>query len=70
MPSSVPSVPTVGEIARRCKAPIHRVEYVIRSRDIRPIGRAGNARVFAEPDVARIESEIRRIDEEKGGSYV
>jgi hypothetical protein len=53
--------PTVGEIARRVGAPVHKVEYVIRTRGIRPCGRAGNARVFSEVDVARISSELRRI---------
>ena len=67
---SVPSVPPVGEIARRYTVPLHCVEYAIRTRGIQPIGRAGNPRVFAEPAIVRIASELRRIDEEKGGSNV
>ena len=63
---SIPAVPTVGEIARRVGKPLHRVEYVIRARQIRPIGRAGNARVFAEVDVARIGGELDRIDRDRG----
>jgi DNA-binding transcriptional MerR regulator len=63
------SIPTVGEIARRHNVPIHRVEYVIRSRGIQPVGRAGNARVFAERDVARIGSELCRIAQERGGCH-
>jgi hypothetical protein len=66
MASSVPVVPTVGEIARRVGVPIHRVEYVIRTRNIHPTGWAGNARVFTDAEVAYIASELRRIDEEKG----
>ena len=58
--------PTVGEIARRLSEPIHRVEYVIRSRNIRPESRAGNCRVFSEAAVGRIASELKRIDAEKG----
>lgn len=42
---------TVGEIARQLRVPVHRVEYIIRSRKIAPLGRAGNARVFAESAV-------------------
>lgn len=61
-------VPTVGEIARRIGYPLHRVEYVIRSREIHPTGRAGNARVFTDMDVARIASELRRIDDERQGT--
>ena len=54
-------------IARWIGVPLHRVEYVIRARDIRPSGRAGNAQVFSEADVNHIASELRRIDAEKGG---
>ena len=66
MPQLISSLPTVGEIARRLGVPLHRVEYVILSRNLRPSGRAGNARVFTEADVAHIASELRRIDEQKG----
>jgi hypothetical protein len=53
---------TVGEIARRLGQPLHRVEYVLRTRDIRPTSRAGNALVYAEPDIARIASELAEIE--------
>ena len=69
MRASVPSVPTVGEIARRLGVPLHRVEYIIRARNIGPIGWAGNARVFSEADVAHIAGELRRIDHEKGVDF-
>jgi hypothetical protein len=62
-----PNVPTVGEIARRLGVPLHKVEYVIRARAIAPQGWAGNARVFSEADVARIQSELKRIAAEKEG---
>ena len=66
MSSATQMAPTVGEIARRIGCPIHRVEYVIRSRGLRPKERAGNARVFAEEDVRYIEAEIGRMDAGKG----
>jgi len=66
MPDPTSNVPTVGEIARRLGVPVHRVEYVIRARAIAPCGRAGNARVFTEADVARIGAELRRIEMERG----
>lgn len=59
-----PKLPTIGEIARRTGQPLHRVEYLIRARGIKPVGCAGNVRVFAESVVERIVSELRRIDEE------
>jgi hypothetical protein len=37
--------PTTGAIAAKVGELVHRVEYIIRSRGIRPSGRAGNARV-------------------------
>ena len=65
MPHLLPAAPTVGEIARRHEAPRHRVEYVIRSRGISPISRAGNARIFSEAAVELIGSELRRIDNDR-----
>ncbi|NQU20609.1 MAG: hypothetical protein HQ567_04950 [Candidatus Nealsonbacteria bacterium] len=64
---SVPVANTVGEIARRLEEQVHRIEYVIRSRDIQPESWAGNARIFSEADVQYIQSELRRIDEERDG---
>ena len=53
-------LPTVGEIARQLDVPLHRVEYIIRSRNLRPIGKAGNARVFSAETVRRISAELER----------
>jgi hypothetical protein len=58
-------MPTIGEIARRLNVPKHRVEYIIRARDIKPCGWAGNARVFPEKAVEAIASELQRIDAAK-----
>jgi hypothetical protein len=60
-------LPTVGEIARRLDEPIHRIEYLIRSRAIKPLGMAGNARVFHEEAIEVIADELRRIDEVRSG---
>ena len=67
MRASTPNVPTVGEIGRRLGVPIHKVEYLIRARHIRPSGWAGNARVFTEADVERIAQELRRIEADRVG---
>jgi len=61
-PTTTTPVPTVGEIARRLGESLHRIEYVIRSRNIRPAGRAGHVRIFDETDVAHIADELRQID--------
>lgn len=58
---------TVGDIAARVGEPLHRVEYVLRTRrQLRPLGRVANARVYNESDLQFIKSELRRIDAEKG----
>ena len=65
MSISAPTMPTIGEIARRLGEPTHRIEYVIRARRIRPCGRAGNARVFPEAAVEAISIELKRINAAK-----
>ena len=67
MPTPSTRALTVGEIARRLGYPLHRVQYVIRSRNIEPQQRAGNARVFSESDLQFIGSVLRRIDAEQRG---
>jgi hypothetical protein len=63
--SQPPSLLTVGEIARQLQEPIHRIEYVIRSRGVQPIGWAGHARVFAPASLDRIDSELDRMDRDR-----
>ena len=56
---------TVGEIAKRLGVPLHRVEYLIRARDLQPAAWAGGYRVFSEADLAYIGSQLKRIDAER-----
>jgi hypothetical protein len=49
-------------IARRLDEPIHRIEHVIRSRGIEPIGKAGNLRVFDDHAIEVIAEILRDID--------
>lgn len=56
---------TIGEVAKRLGYPLHRIEYIIRSRNIRPRLRAGNARVFSGSDLQYIASVLRHIDAER-----
>lgn len=53
--------PTVGGIARLWGVDIHKVEYLIRARGLKPIGKAGIACVYSAEDVERIGEELRRI---------
>ncbi len=56
---------TVGVIARRLGRALHRVEYFIRSRSIRPASWAGHARVFRDTDLVWIASEFDRMDRDR-----
>lgn len=58
---------TVARIAEQLGVARHRVEYVIESRGITPIDRAGIARLFDQRDVDLITHELRRIDAEREG---
>lgn len=62
MSTSTPTMSTVGEIARRLVVPVHRIEYIIRARNIQPCGWAGNARVFPEDAVKAIAAELHQVD--------
>lgn len=53
---------TVGEIAIRLGQPVHRVDYAIRSRGIRPAARAGRLRVFSTEAIAQIQDAIDEAD--------
>lgn len=59
---------TIGELCRQLSQPLHRIEYVIRSRKIRPTSRAGHARVFDEADLQRIRGELDRIARDRSGN--
>ncbi len=56
---------TVGTIAEQIQQPLHVVEYIIRARNIQPVLRAGNARVFDDAAVAQIEREIKTMRRNK-----
>ena len=66
MSSTSKSMLTVGEISRRLQEPLHRIEYIIRSRNIHPTGTAGNSRVFSTQAMARIADHIRSINLRRG----
>lgn len=51
---------TVGEIAKQLDCPIHKVEYIIMSRGIKPVQLAGRFRVFDDGALERIRSEVEK----------
>lgn len=50
---------TVGLIAKQLNLPIHKVLYLITSRNIRPIQRAGSLRVFSEDTIDILRAEMK-----------
>lgn len=55
----------ISSIAELHGYPPHRIEYVIRTRGIAPVFRAGNCRLFDQASVDRIVEEINRIESRK-----
>lgn len=58
---------TVARIAAHLSVDRHRIEYLIDSREIKPIARAGIARIFSQADVDRLTREIEKIESQRQG---
>ena len=58
---------TVARIASHLGVDRHRIEYLIDARGIKPIARAGIARIFAPADADRLRVEIEKINTEREG---
>ena len=58
---------TVARIAAYLGVDRHRIEYLIDARGIKPIARAGIARIFAPADVDRLTHEIAKINADREG---
>lgn len=58
---------TVARIAAHLGVDRHRIEYLIDARRIKPIARAGIARIFGSGDVERLAREIQKIDAVRRG---
>lgn len=53
---------TVGVIAAELGVPLHRVQYVLRTRrSIRPKAVAGRLWLYDSDDIRQVEAELRRI---------
>lgn len=68
MIANCPVANTIGAICRRTAAPAHRVRYIIASRGLQPIGRAGIAWVYSEEQVEIIRAELKKIDAKQGAA--
>ena len=62
-----PQLLTVGRIAELLGEPVHRIEYLLRTRNhIRPVGFAGRARLFNRKSLAHIRHELAAIAARRG----
>jgi DNA-binding transcriptional MerR regulator len=56
---------TLGVMSSRLNIPIHRVEYLVRARDIKPVSRAGRFRVFDEQAIETLRQEVSQMEQRK-----
>ncbi len=67
MTSHPPFLDTSGRVAAKLGVPVHRVQYVLKSRQIVPSAFAGRLRLFNRAAVARIRHELNAIDARREG---
>jgi hypothetical protein len=63
---SPPHLRTPGIIPAELAAPLSRVLYVLRHRDIKPIGRAGVLRLYDHAAVETVRAVLREMDRRQG----
>lgn len=64
---ALPEVASLGEIARLLDRPIHCVDYVIRSRGVKPSLTAGGRNLYGKAAIERIAVELNQIEQRKRG---
>jgi hypothetical protein len=57
---------SVGQIAKHFNDEIWRVEYILRSRRIKPLGKLGNANIYGAAAVRLVGEALKTIREKKG----
>tara|TARA_R110000803_G_C11989495_1_gene321999 strand:+ start:54157 stop:54366 length:210 start_codon:yes stop_codon:yes gene_type:complete len=58
---------TTGKIAEFLGEPLHRIEYILRTRKhITPLATGGGLRFYDSEAIAKIKSELEMIDNAKG----
>ena len=69
MPESLPRLATIGEVAAQLHIPLHRIEYVLRTRPhIQPRAVAGLARCFDDKAIAQIKRALDGIAARRMGA--
>jgi hypothetical protein len=65
--STTAQVQSIGDVARHLGQPLHVVNYIIMSRGIQSVGRAGRVRLFDDEAVERIRVELQHRDGHAAG---
>ncbi len=68
MSDDTPRLRTPGVIAAELAAPLSRVLYVLRTRGVRPIGRAGVLRLYDREAVETVRVALHEMDQRQGVS--
>lgn len=67
--ASLPTLTTIGVLARTLRVPLHRVEHILRTRrHIRPAALAGRVRLFDRKAAAMVRHELNAQDARRCGS--
>jgi hypothetical protein len=66
MANHTPQLRTPGVIADELGAPLSRVLYILRHRNIKPIGRAGVLRLYDHAAVETVRAVLREMDRRQG----
>jgi hypothetical protein len=69
MANDIPQLRTPGILAREVGAPLNRVLYVLRHRNIKPIGRAGVLRLYDRVAVDMVRDALRVMDERREAAH-
>jgi len=62
MNDKLPRLNTIGRLAAKLNRPVHRIEYLIRSRGIEPAALAGNVRLFSEAVLPILRRELNTVE--------
>jgi hypothetical protein len=68
MPDHIPQLRTLGILAAEVERPLPQVEYIVRTRGIQPVARAGTLRLFDARAVEAVREAIREMEEREGVS--
>jgi hypothetical protein len=64
--TDTPKLRTAGVLAAEINEPLGRVLYVLRTRGVQPIGRAGILRLYDAAAVETVREAIRQMDQAEG----